>query len=156
MKKFAFITLVLLIALSGIAAADPYEPGLYRIHRQEPSGAPFWENERVASALSMTAEEIARLAELSTGHRAMISDLREKLMAERQSLREIMESEDYSASSARKQFNRAEELQSELARERFNLTLDQRDILGQERYLKLQEMNRRAFEKRSEHRRRNM
>jgi Spy/CpxP family protein refolding chaperone len=150
MKKVAILTLITVFALTGVAAAKG--PG-HRSPEDMPGGegqkgkfGMFWERERVAEALSLTEEEKAKLTELHSDHRSTVEDIREQ----RQTLREIMESEDFSSSDAKKHFKRAEKIRSRIHEERFELRIEQRQILGQERYVKLRKMEKRAKEKRRE------
>ncbi len=143
MKKVAILMLITVFALTGVATArGPGGEG------QKDKPGMFWERERVAEALSLTEEEKAKLTELYSDHRSTVQDMREDLREQRQALREIMESEDFSSSNAKKHFKRAEKGRFRIQEERFELRIEQRQILGQERYVKLRKMEKRAKEKR--------
>jgi Spy/CpxP family protein refolding chaperone len=152
MKKVAILTLITVFALTGVAAAKG--PGhrspedMPREEGQKGKFGMFWEKERVAEALSLTEGEKAKLTELHSDHRSTVKDMREDIREQRQALREVMESEDFSSSDAKKHFKRAEKIRSRIHEERFELRIEQRQILGQERYVKLRKMERRAMEKR--------
>jgi Spy/CpxP family protein refolding chaperone len=77
-----------------------------------------------------------------------MQDLREQLRTAHQALREYMESEDYSASKVRDQFEKSEKFRAEMAQEKFSFKLQQREVLGQERFLTLKEIGRRVAERR--------
>jgi len=108
----------------------------------------FWERGRVAEALSLTETEKTKLTELYNDHRSAVGDLKKDLREQRQALEDIIRSEDFSTSEAKQHFESAEKIRSRLHEERFELQIEQREILGQERFVKLLEMKRRAVEKR--------
>jgi len=143
MKKVAILMLITVFALTGIAAArGPGGVG------QKGKPGTFWERERIAEALSLTEEEKAKLTELHDAHRSAVQDMRGDLREQRQALREIMESEELSTSDAKKHFKSTEKIRSRIHEERFELQIEHRELLGQERYVKLRKMERRAMERR--------
>ena len=133
MKKFALVTFIALFALSGVALAKGQGDG-------NQGKVKFWERERIVEALSLTEEEISQLSERSTAHREKVQELREQMRAERNVLREVMGSSEFSESLAQKHFENAENLRTEMSRERFQMKLAHRELLGQERYQELREM----------------
>jgi len=150
MKKVAIMMIVALFAVTGVAMAKGPGGG-------GPDGAvgrgggnsarvadgTFWERDRIVEALDLTEEEQAELLELHEAHRAEVQELRDELQEARDGLREIMESEEFSPSKARKAFQKTEKIQAQLREQRFETELKQRDILGSERYAKLQKMEKR-------------
>lgn len=156
MKKLVLLMFITVFALTGVAAAKgPTHrgPGT-SIEGNNPKGSPdiFWKRERVAQALSLTEEEKEKLSVLHQNNRETVQVLRNEMREERQALRKVMVSDDFSAASAKKHFKRAEEVRSEISGQRFEFQLQQRELLGQERYIKLQKMEKRAMEKRQENR----
>jgi Spy/CpxP family protein refolding chaperone len=152
MKNIAIVTLIALFALTGVAAAiGPGQKGPGNgpagDSKNAASGA-FWEKEKVVQALSLTEDESAKLAGMSSEHRNTIGRLRGELKEQQEALRAIMDSEHFSATDARKHFKNAEKVRSRIQEERFELNISQRQLLGQERYAKLRKMERRAMEKR--------
>jgi Spy/CpxP family protein refolding chaperone len=152
MKKVAIFMLIAVFTLTGMAAAKGSG-------RRGPEGGPggdgqkgapgmFWEKERVAQALSLTEAEKAILTEIHIAHRETVQSMREELRKEREAFREILESEELSSSAARKHFKEAEKVRSRIHEKRFELQIEKRQLLGQERFVKLREMERRAKEKR--------
>jgi len=152
MKKIVVLMFIAVFALTGIAAAKGpghlgREDGL---ERGVQKGAPgtFWEREKVSEALSLTGEEKAALTELHNDHRSAVQELRNNLKEQHLALREIMESEDFSPSNAREKFKNTEKIRSMIQEERFELRIEQREILGQERFVKMENMEKRAMRKR--------
>ena len=119
-----------------------------RMDGQKAAPGMFWEKERVVEALSLTEEEKAKLIELHNVHQSGVQDMREDLREQRQSMKEIMESQDFSSSDARKHFKRTAKVRSSIHEERFELQIAQRELLGQERFVKLRRMERQAMERR--------
>jgi len=156
MKKVAILMLITVFTFTGVALAKgPGRRGpADRPGGDGQKGAPgvFWEREKVAEALSLTKEEKAKLTELHDDHRSTLQDMRVDLKEQRQALREIMESEDFSSSDAKKYFKRAEKGRSRIQEERFELQIEQRELLGRDRFVKLRKMERRAMERRRENR----
>ena len=149
MKKVAIITLIAVFTLAGVAIAKgPGRQGPADADGQKGTRGMFWEKERVTQALSLTEEEKAKLIELHNDHRSDVQDMRGELREQRQALRDAMKSEDFSTSNAREHFEKAERIRSTVQEQRFNLQIEQRQLLGQERFVKLRKMTKRAMEKR--------
>lgn len=154
MKKVLILMFVTVFALTGVAAAKG--PGS-RGHADGPGGdgqkgvsGTLWERDRVTQALSLTQEETAKLTELHNDHRSTVQDMSEDLREQRQAMKEIIQSEDFSPSDAKKLFKSTEKVRTRIHEERFELQIQQRQLLGPERYVKLQKMERRAMERRRE------
>ena len=152
MKKIVVLMFIAIFALTGIAAAKGpghlgREDGLERGVQKGTSGT-FWEREKVSEALSLTGEEKAAITELHNDHRSAVQELRNNLKEQHLALREIMESEDFSPSNAREKFKNTEKIRSMIQEERFELRIEQREILGQERFVKMENMEKRAMRKR--------
>ena len=152
MKKVAILMIITVFALTGVATAKGPGRGGHtdgtRGDGQKSVPGTFWERKRVAEALSLTEEEKAKLTELHNAHQSGVQDMREDLREQRQSMKERMESQDFSSSNAKKHFKRAEKVRSRIQEARFDLQIQQRELLGQERFAKLRMMEKRAMERR--------
>jgi len=151
MKKVLILMFVTVFALTGVAAAKG--PGS-RGHADGPGGdgqkgvrGTFWERDRVTQALSLTQEETAKLTELQNDHRNTVQVMSEDLREQRQAMKEIIQSEDFSPSDAKKLFKSTEKARARIHEKRFELQIQQRQLLGPERYVKLRKMERRAMER---------
>lgn len=157
MKKVAFMMIVALFAVTGVAMAKgPGGGGPDTAvgrgggggERARAADGTFWERDRIVEALELTEEEQASLMELHETHRAEVQELRDDLQDARDGLQEIMMSEEFSQSKARKAFKDTEKIQTQLREQRFEMELKQRDILGSERYAKLQKVEQRIRKQR--------
>ena len=152
MKKVAILMIITVFALTGVATAQgPGRGGPAdgpRGDGQKEAPGMFWEKERVAEALSLTEDEQSKLAEMHRTNRETVQGLRDEIREERQALRGIFQSEEFSSSDAKKHFKEAEKVRSRLNNERFDLQIQQRELLGQERFAKLLKMEKRGMERR--------
>ena len=152
MKKVAILMIITVFALTGVATAKgPGRRGPAdgpRMDGQKAAPGMFWEKERVVEALSLTQEEQSKLVEMHRTNRETVQGLRDEIREERQALRGIFQSEEFSSSDAKKHFKEAEKTRSRLNKERFDFQIQQRELLGQERFAKLRKMEKRGMERR--------
>ena len=152
MKKVALLMIITVFALTGVATAKgPGRGGPAdgpRGDGQKEAPGMFWEKERVVEALSLTEDEQSKLAEMHRTNRENVQGLRDEIREERQALRGIFQSEEFSSPDAKKHFKEAEKSRSRLNNERFDLQIQQRELLGQERFAKLRKMEKRGMERR--------
>ncbi len=141
MKKVTVWTVVLVVALSGVAMAmGPGGGGWgYSGRGMSDHRGMWWDRDQVTEELGLTPKEIDKLDDLHRGHQHSMIDLREDAWNLRRDLAEYLESDSFSVSGAREKYKAMDKIRSEMSEAMFNYRIKQREILGTERFGKLRD-----------------
>jgi len=141
MKKVTVWTVVLVVALAGVAMAKGpggggwgYSGKGLNDHR-----GMWWDRDQVTEDIGLTPKEIDKLDDLHRGHQHSMIDLREDAGDLRRDLAEYLESDSFSVSGAREKYKALDKIRSEMSEAMFNYRIKQREILGTDRFGKLRD-----------------
>ncbi len=141
MKKVTVWTVVLFVALSGVAMAKGpggggwgYSGKGLNDHR-----GMWWDRDQVTKDIGLTPKEIDKLDKLHRDHQHRMIDLREDAKDLRRDLAEYLNVDTFSVSGAREKYKAVDKIRSEMGEAMFNFRIMQREILGTERFGKLRD-----------------
>ena len=139
MKKVTVWTVVLVVALAGVAMAKGPGGGgwSYSGKGLNDHRGMWWDRDQVTEDIGLTPKEIDKLDDLHRGHQHSMIDLREDAGDLRRDLAEYLESDSFSVSGAREKYKALDKIRSEMSEAMFNYRIKQREILGTDRFGKL-------------------
>ncbi|MFV2082138.1 MAG: periplasmic heavy metal sensor [bacterium] len=141
MKKVTVGTVVLLVALYGVAMAmgpGGGGSGLSGKGMNDHRGM-WWDRDQVTEELGLTPKEIDKLDKLHRDHQHRMIDLREDAGDLRRDLARYLESDSFSVSGAMEKYKAVDKNRSEMGEAMFTYRIKQREILGTERFGKLRD-----------------
>jgi Spy/CpxP family protein refolding chaperone len=97
----------------------------------------WWERERVAAELALTAEQRSALDEMALAHAKTMVDLKGEVEKAELDVRVASEAEPFDAKRAREAFGVLQQRRSRLEQERFEMLLKVREVLTAEQWKKL-------------------